>query len=89
MATSSSRAARERRACAIDHLVADHSVVGVADDELARAYPSGLEVGEAPRVIERVAGHARAAIGEQHLPVAVPVTVDQYNSVLVMKGAHA
>jgi hypothetical protein len=68
--------------------VVDHSVVSVADDELARKYASGVEVGEAARVIERVAGHAVPAIGEQHLPLAVPVTVYQHDTVPLLARAH-
>jgi hypothetical protein len=68
--------------------VVDHSVVRVTYDELAREYASGLEVGQATRVIERVAGHAVPAIGEQHLPLAVPVTVYQHNPVPLLARAH-
>ena len=87
MATSARRARTGRRARAIDDLVVDHSVIRVTDDNLAWAYASGVAVGQAARVVERGAGQARPAIGEQNLPVAMPTTVDQDNSVL-LAGAH-
>jgi hypothetical protein len=77
------------RADARDELVVDHAVVGVADNELAREDASGVEVGQAACIVEALARHTRPAIGERHLPLAVPITIDAHDSAFVFAQAHA
>ena len=65
MSESRCQAGVRRRPRAIDDLVVEHPVVSATDDELAWEDASGVEVGETARLVERLAGRERRAIGER------------------------
>jgi hypothetical protein len=64
-----------RRGCLGEVVVLEDAVVRVADDQLARVPVGGAQIGNAPGVVERLAGDRLALIGEGDLPVAVAVPV--------------
>lgn len=59
-----------------DHLAMDDAVVGVLDDQLARASLLGAEMCDALGLLKRLAGDRPQIIGKCDLPVAVHAVMD-------------
>ena len=49
----------------------EHAVVRIADDQLARVPVGGAQIGDAPGIVEGLAGDWFALIGKRDLPTAM------------------